>query len=177
MESDCRKHFVFKKYTSRPSFGIREISDFEKIVHVKLKPYEKILLINTGMTENILQIIVGSPVKINVLYQKVQKNIILRKVQIELVENPEIVLLIAYSKINVKCVPIKILNKIKKMESGIGMIIESARLETYKKIIEVGYNPRDFKLYREYYILYEKQKMMKIKEIFLLNNLKKCKIH
>ncbi len=165
------RDFIFKNLRTG-LFGIDDISDFEMIFKIKLKHYEKLLLINTGLTENILQIILESPIIINVKRQTERNNILFRSTYIELANIPKQVVLIANSLIYLKKTPTNILDEIRRKEKGLGKIIETEQLETYKKFVKFGYSHKHSKLYREYYIIHKNQKMIKIREILFLNNLK-----
>lgn len=171
MKNDSRQNFFYKKLNDKP-LSTEDISDFERTLHIKLRKYEKLLLINTGLTENILRIILGSSIIINVKKQTQQDDVIIRKTKIQLEKNPEKILLQANSRIYLKRIPIKILKEIIRKEKGLGKIIETGQLETYKKIIKIGYNHDQFKLYREYDIIHNDKIITNIREIFLLNNLR-----
>ena len=128
---------------------LRDILKLEKRSNIKLNPLEKILLINTGTTEQFLQILSNSLTKIVIKQQIEKNNIITRKINI-ISKGREKVLASASSTIYLKNLPNNIIYEIRKKEKGIGIIILKNKLETYKKITEIGYNPKKSYIYRKY---------------------------
>ncbi|MGZ5485796.1 MAG: hypothetical protein ACXWFB_07800, partial [Nitrososphaeraceae archaeon] len=109
---------------------------------MKLNSVEKILLMNTGTTEQLLQILSNSLTKIVIMQQAEKNNIITRKINI-ISKDREQILASASSTIYLKNLPNKIIYEIRKGEKGIGMIILENKLETYKRITEIGYNSKE----------------------------------
>ncbi|MDQ3883833.1 MAG: hypothetical protein M3239_00115, partial [Thermoproteota archaeon] len=62
------------------------------------------------------------------------------------------VLISAYCKVFVRNLPEKITRQIKQKQLGIGTIIASSHLETFRRIIEVGYDPANERVFRRYQI-------------------------
>ena len=146
---------------------LKDILKLEKASNIKLNSFEKILLINTGTTEQMLQVLSNSLTKIVILQQTEKNNIITRKINIISNERKKI-LVSASSIIYLKNLPNKIIDEIRKGEKGIGMILLENKVENYKRIMEIGYNSRDSFIYRKYVLLSRKHIISKIVENFSL---------
>ena len=144
---------------------LKDILKLEKASNIKLNAFEKILLINTGTTEQMLQVLSNSLTKIVILQQTEKNNIITRKINIISNERKKI-LVSASSIIYLKNLPNKIIDEIRKGEKGIGMILLENKVENYKRIMEIGYNSRDSFIYRKYVLLSRKHIISKIVENF-----------
>ena len=144
---------------------LKDILKLEKASNIKLNAFEKILLINTGTTEQMLQVLSNSLTKIVILQQTEKNNIITRKINIISNERKKI-LVSASSIIYLKNLPNKIIDEIRKGEKGIGMILLENKVENYKRIMEIGYNSRDSFVYRKYVLLTRKHIISKIVENF-----------
>ena len=99
------------------------------------------MLAETGTVEQVLSILTGSAVRVNVIEQRESAKTISRKSII--VNDTDKVLIRAHSKVFVHNLPEKIVRQIRHKQLGIGTIIASSCLETFRKIIEVGYNPSE----------------------------------
>jgi chorismate-pyruvate lyase len=144
---------------------LKDILKLEKASNIKLNSFEKILLINTGTTEQMLQVLSNSLTKIVILQQTEKNNIITRKINIISNERKKI-LVSASSIIYLKNLPNKIIDEIRKGEKGIGMILLENKVENYKRIMEIGYNSRDSFIYRKYVLSSRKHIISKIVENF-----------
>ena len=144
---------------------LKDILKLEKASNIKLNSFEKILLINTGTTEQMLQVLSNSLTKIVILQQTEKNNIITRKINIISNERKKI-LVSASSIIYLKNLPNKIIDEIRKGEKGIGMILLENKVENYKRIMEIGYNSRDSFIYRKYVLLSRRHIISKIAENF-----------
>jgi chorismate-pyruvate lyase len=144
---------------------LKDILKLEKASNIKLNSFEKILLINTGTTEQMLQVLSNSLTEIVILQQTEKNNIITRKINIISNERKKI-LVSAFSIIYLKNLPNKLIDEIRKGEKGIGMILLENKVENYKRIMEIGYNPRDSFIYRKYVLLSRKHIISKIVENF-----------
>lgn len=144
---------------------LKDILKLEKASNIKLNSFEKILLINTGTTEQMLQVLSNSLTEIVILQQTEKNNIITRKINIISNERKK-VLVSASSIIYLKNLPNKIIDEIRKGEKGIGMILLENKVENYKRIMEIGYNSRDSFIYRKYVLLSRKHIISKIVENF-----------
>ena len=94
---------------------LRDVLKLEKRSNIKLNPFEKILLINTGTTEQFLQILSNSLTKIVIKQQIEKNNIITRKINI-ISKGREKVLASASSTIYLKNLPNNIIYEIRKKE-------------------------------------------------------------
>ena len=144
---------------------LKDILKLEKASNIKLNSIEKILLINTGTTEQMLQVLSNSLTEIVILQQTEKNNIITRKINIISNERKKI-LVSASSIIYLKNLPNKIIDEIRKGEKGIGMILLENKVENYKRIMEIGYNSRDSFIYRKYVLLSRRHIISKIAENF-----------
>lgn len=144
---------------------LKDILKLEKASNIKLNSFEKILLINTGTTEQMLQVLSNSLTKIVILQQTEKNNIITRKINI-ISNHRKKILVSASSIIYLKNLPNKIIDEIRKGEKGIGMILLENKVENYKRIMEIGYNSRDSFIYRKYVLLSRKHIISKIVENF-----------
>ncbi|HEX6673002.1 MAG TPA: hypothetical protein VF084_12270, partial [Nitrososphaeraceae archaeon] len=115
--------------------------------------------------EQFLQILSNSLTKIVIKQQIEKNNIITRKINI-ISKSREKVLATASSTIYLKNLPNNIIYEIRKKEKGIGIIILKNNLETYKKITEIGYNPKKSYIYRKYTLFSGKLIVCKVIENF-----------
>jgi chorismate-pyruvate lyase len=146
---------------------LNDILKLEKRSNIKLNSFEKILLINNGTTEQFLQILSNSLTKIVIMQQTEKNNIITRKINI-ITKDQGKILAVANSTIYLKNLPNKIKYEIRKGEKGIGMIILENKLETYKRITEIGYNSKESFIYRKYKLLSGKHIISRVIENFLI---------
>ena len=144
---------------------LKDILKLEKMSNIKLNSFEKILLINTGTTEQMLQVLSNSLTKILILQQSEKNNIINREITI-ISNDGKKILVSASSLIYLKNLPDKIIDEIRKGEKGIGMILLENKTETYKRIMEIGYNSIDSFIYRKYVLISKKHIISKIVENF-----------
>ncbi|HJU59535.1 MAG TPA: hypothetical protein VJ583_07275 [Nitrososphaeraceae archaeon] len=144
---------------------LKDILKLEKMSNIKLNSFEKILLINTGTTEQILQILFNSLTKVIILQQTEKNDIITRKINI-ISNDRKKILVSANSIIYIKNLPNKIIDEIRKGKKGIGMILLENKLETYKRIIEIGYNSNNSFIFRKYVLLSRNHIIGKIVENF-----------
>jgi chorismate-pyruvate lyase len=144
------------------SFMLQKIFELERKSGIKLGLAQKILLAETGTIEQVLSILTGSTVRVNVIEQRENARTIARKSVI--MNDADMVLIRAHSKVFVCNVPEKITRQIKQKQLGIGTIIASSQLETFRKIIEVGYDPANRWVFRRYHIFYRKKVAFEIRE-------------
>jgi chorismate-pyruvate lyase len=62
--------------------------------------------------------------------------------------------------------PYEIISQIKRKDAGIGSIITAAELETFRKILRIGYNSRTKSIFRIYQIIYKGNVGFEISEVF-----------
>jgi chorismate-pyruvate lyase len=144
------------------SFMVQKISELERRSGIRLKLVQKILLSETGTIEQVLSVLTGSSVRVNVVEQRENAKTISRKSVI--VNDAGKMLIRAHSKVFVCNLPEKIARQIKQRQLGIGTIIANSHLETFRKIIEVGYDPVNRWVFRRYQIIYRKKIAFEIRE-------------
>lgn len=144
------------------SFMLQKIAELERRSGIRLEMAKKILLAETGTVEQVLSILTGSTVMVRVVEQKENTRTIAR--QSIIVDDAGKVLIKAHSKVFTRILPEKVVSQIKRQESGIGSIIASSGLETFRKIVEVGYDPAGRSVFRKYQIIYRKKVAFEIRE-------------
>jgi chorismate-pyruvate lyase len=141
---------------------LQNIFELERRSGIKLGLAQKTLLAETGTIEQVLSILTGSAVRVNIVEQRENKKKIHRESVI--LNNANRVLIRAHSKIFVCNLPRKIARQIRQKQLGIGTIIANSHLETFRKIIEVGYDPVNRSVFRRYQIIYRKKVAIDIRE-------------
>lgn len=144
------------------SFMLQKIAELESRSGIRLGMAKKILLAETGTVEQVLSILTGSTVRVKVVEQKENARTIIR--QSLIVDDAGRVLIRARSKVFTSSLPARVVIKIKRQESGIGSIITSSGLETFRKIVEVGCDPASRSVFRKYQIIYRKKVAFEIRE-------------
>ena len=141
---------------------LQKIAELERRSGIRLGMAKKILLAETGTVEQVLSILTGSTVMVRVVEQKENARTIAR--QSLIVDYAGRVLIRAHSKVFTRILPAKVVSQIKRQESGIGSIIASSGLETFRKIVELGYDPAGRSVFRKYQIIYRKKVAFEIRE-------------
>jgi chorismate-pyruvate lyase len=144
------------------SFMLQNIFELERRSGIKLGLAQKTLLAETGTIEQVLSILTGSAVRVNIVEQRENEKTISRRSVI--LNDAGRVLISAHSKIFVYNLPGKIARQIRQKQLGIGTIIANSHLETFRKIIEVGYDPVKGLIFRRYQIIYRKKVAFEIRE-------------
>jgi chorismate-pyruvate lyase len=144
------------------SLMLQNISELERRSGIKLELAQKTLLAETGTIEQVLSILTGAAVRVNIVEQRENKKIISR--DSILLNDADKVLIRAHSKIFVYNLPRKIASQIRQKQLGIGTILANSHLETFRKIIEVGYDPVNRSVFRKYQIIYRKKVAFEIME-------------
>lgn len=154
--------------TSSKDFGSSMLAKFDELEEksgVRIEVPQKILLAEIGTLEQVLSILAGERVEVRVLEQKESRGVISRSSTITTASGRPLVK--AYSRIFTRNIPRKALLLIKARQSGIGSIIQSLELETFRKIIEIGYDPRSSNLFRRYRIVVSRKIGFEIREEFI----------
>ena len=146
---------------------LQKILQLESRSGVKLGFEQKILLAETGTVEQVLSILTDSAVRVKVVKQKENQNTINRESLITSKDTGR-ALIRAHSKIFSSCLPPKVVSKIKQKQAGIGSIIYAFGLETFRKIIEVGYDSKRRLVFRKYQIIYKGRVAFVIREELLM---------
>lgn len=147
------------------SHMIQKISELEKKSNLKLPVTKKILLAETGTVEQILSILTNSETVVNVLKQTEDGKLILRNACIVSKKTGE-TLVKAKSRFFLANLPRNIINQIRRKNLGIGNIIIGYELETFRKIIKIGYNSESNSIFRMYHIIYQRKVAIEIREYF-----------
>lgn len=149
------------------SMMLQKISELENKSGAKLNLLQKIVLAETGTVEQVLSVLTDSPIRVRVLSQKENLRMITRESIIESKHTGK-PLIRAYSKAFASNLPSIALARIKQKQAGIGSIINSLELETFRRIIEVGYHPKDRLFFRRYQIIHNGKVAFEIREELLL---------
>jgi chorismate-pyruvate lyase len=114
-----------------------------------------------------MSILSRSETEIKILKQTEEDSLIERHVII-ISKRTNDKLVYAKSYIFPENLPPGIVDKIKRKEQGIGNIIASSELETFRRLLKIGYEPKTRAVFRIYEILCKKKVAMEIKETFML---------
>jgi chorismate-pyruvate lyase len=156
---------VVRTILKKGDFGslmLQRIAELEVRSGVRLGLAQKVLLSETGTVEQVLSILTGSTVRVKVVEQKENARTIMRQ---SLITNEAgRVFIRARSKVFICNLPAKVVRQIKRKESGIGTIIASFGLETFRKIVQVGYDPSNSSVFRKYQIICRKRVAFQIME-------------
>jgi chorismate-pyruvate lyase len=147
------------------SHMLLRISELERRLNIKLPLFEKILLVETGTVEQVLSILTNSETEVKILKQKESYELIQREIHIINKKTGE---KLVYAKSNIipSNLPDEIIMQIKRKYHGIGTIIISSGLETFRKILKIGYNSETRSVFRIYQIIYKGKVAFEIKEVF-----------
>ena len=144
-------------------FTIDDIHKLESISNKNLDFVQRLLLIDLGNTQYLLEVINDTETKIKITEQIEEKNIIKRKSCI--ISSKNNILANANSRIYFKKIPFEILKEIRGQRYGIGKILLSHRLEIFKKITEIGFTA-EFHIFRNYSLYHKEQLICRINEVF-----------
>ncbi len=144
------------------SFMLEKIAELETGSGIKLGLAQKILLAETGTVEQVLSILTNSTVRVKVVEQKENARTIIR--QSIITNDAGKVLIKAHSKVFKRNLPARVVSQIKRKESGIGTIIAGYGLETFRRIVQVGYDPASRSVFRKYQIICRKKVAFEIRE-------------
>jgi chorismate-pyruvate lyase len=147
------------------SHMLQSISELESRLNINLPLFEKILLVETGTVEQVLSILTNSETDVKILKQKESYELIQREINIINKKTGE---KLAYAKSNIipSNLPDEIIMQIKRKYHGIGTIIISSELETFRKILKIGYNSKTRSVFRIYQIMHRGKVAFEIKEVF-----------
>jgi chorismate-pyruvate lyase len=145
-----------------------QLKELEKRSNIKLKKSHKILLAEIGTVEQVLSILLDSPVIVEVRKQVVKDYRIEREVVLRVKDDD---LMHAITEIDVRALPSGVVADIKEGKLGIGTILAKHKLETFRRIVEVGYDSTRNIVYRIYEILYGAEPRFRIREEFNLEKI------
>jgi len=146
---------------------MRTISELEEKSNLKFSVTKKILLAETGIFEQVLSILSGGETIVKVLRQTEGREVISREAHI-ISKNDGKTIVKARSYFFVRNLPKKFVNKVRGRQRGIGSIILEYELETFRKIIKIGYDSNSDTIFREYYILYKSRVAIHVKENLMI---------
>lgn len=163
-------HRVYSVKNPHP-LTINDISKLEAISNKKFDHFERLLLIDLGNTQHLLEVMNNTETKIRVIKQVEDENIIKRKSCI--ISSTNNILAYANSKIYCKKMPLQVLDEIRERRNGIGKILLYHKLEIFKKITEIGYASRLY-IFKNYSLYHKEHLICRINETFPIQ-LKKSK--
>jgi chorismate-pyruvate lyase len=144
-------------------FTVDDIHKLEAISNRILDLVQRLLLIDLGNTQHLLEVINNTETKIKVIEQVEEKNVIKRKSCI--ISSNNNILAYANSRIYSKKIPLEVLEEIREQKYGIGKILLSHRLEIFKKITEIGFTT-ELHIFRNYFLYHKEQPICRINEVF-----------
>ena len=142
-----------------------KISELESRSNLKLSVGAKLLLAETGTLEQTLSILCNSEIQVSVTKQKEEGNLIHRDVCILRKKTGE-TLVTAKSRFFVANLPRAMVDQLRKRNLGIGSIITRNQIETFRKIVKIGYNSNSNSVFRIYKIIHHGKVAIEIKEYF-----------
>jgi chorismate-pyruvate lyase len=142
---------------------INDIYKLEAISNKKFDLTQKLLLIDLGNTQHLLEVINNTETKIRVLEQIEERHLIKRRSCI--ISSTNNILAYANSKIYCKKIPLEVLHEIRERRKGIGKILLYYRLEIFKKITTIGY-ATGLHIFKNYSLYHKNYLICRINEIF-----------
>src|SRR6188472_813403 len=148
------------------SHMLQRISELESRLNINLPLFEKILLVETGTVEQVLSILTNSETDVKILKQKESYKLIQREIHIINKKTGE---KLAYAKSNIipSNLPHEIVMQIKQKYHGIGTIIISSELETFRKILKIGYNSKTRSVFGYIKLCIGEKFPLKLKKFFI----------
>jgi|SRR5215216_6106960 len=142
------------------------IYELQKKMKTKIPLPQKVLFAATGTLEKTLSLFTGSETEVRILEQRDLVDVIFRSASIVLKKNCE-VLVNARSRIYPLFLPYYIVRRIRNKQESIGDILDSERLETFRSIHMLGYDPHNRSFFKIYHIIFKRNVAFNIEEIFL----------
>ena len=143
---------------------LETLEELERRCNIKLSMKQRLLLSERGSLEQVLSIITGNPIKVEVIGEKPEEptaitaDVVMEGVEREVwLTDSSGELLYAKSICNTSEMPLKIVDALltrKPVRGGIGTILMQHNIETYRRIIGLGYDERRKTLYRKYEIVH-----------------------
>ena len=151
------------RISSLQSLTSKDVSRLETIANKKFNLAQRILLVDLGNTQQLLEVINNTETTVRVISQIEKKGVIARKSTIHSSTNK--ILAYANSKIYCKYLPSKILSQIRECKVGIGKILLYHKVDIFKNITEIGYVPR-VHIFKNYSLYHNDNPICTITEIF-----------
>lgn len=142
---------------------INDVFKLEAISNKKFDLLQRVLLVDLGSTQQLLEIMHRTESTIRVIEQNEAKNIITRRSCI--ISSTNHILAFADSKIYCKYLPLQMLTEIRECKKGIGKIVLYHRLDIFKKITEIGY-VKGLHIFKKYSLYHKGNVICRICEIF-----------
>ena len=155
-------HSVYR-ISGLQSLTSKDVSRLETIANKKFNLAQRILLVDLGNTQQLLEIINKTETTVRVISQIEKKGVIARKSTIHSSTNK--ILVYANSKIYCIYLPSKILSQIRECKIGIGKILLYHKVDIFKNITEIGYVPR-VHIFKNYSLYHNDNPICTITEIF-----------
>jgi chorismate-pyruvate lyase len=153
------------KVINSKCISVENIYQLEVKSGMKFKNIHKLLLLDTGNTQMILESILNAKNYVRVLEQTETKEFIIRKSMILSIHDEP--LAITSSILNAKTLPHHVIQEIRECKVGLGKIAQMHGISTLKKVIEIGCINKT--IYKKYFFFFGKKKVGDIKETFVLN--------
>ena len=143
----------------------KTLVEIEAELEFKIPPTLLIVILQNGVLESVLQVLVQNEIEVIILGQKESGSVLYRKICVRN-KLDGVVIMHAESKIKTNNLPILLLDRIIEGKKGIGSLIENLRIETFRHVKEIGFDRRQRAVYRIYDIYIRKQLAITIKEYF-----------
>ena len=131
----------------------------------KIPPILLVVILQNGVLENILQLLVRGKIEVIVLSQRASGSVLYRRICVRRELDGEVIMH-AESRIKTKNLPTVFRDRIIEGEKGVGSLIENLRIETFRHIKDIGFDRRQRTIFRVYDIYIRKQVAITIKEYF-----------
>ena len=149
-------------------YSIMEMfSIIEKENNIKISKFQKLLLSEVATVEQMLSIIVNSPITVEVISREIKSNAIIREVVLR--DNNKHALIRAVTRYNPQFLPFCMELDLMTTNEGIGASIKKHEVSTFRKIIGMGYDKKLKILYRKYRIIKDSVCLFEIYEEFNIN--------
>jgi chorismate-pyruvate lyase len=160
-----------KVSVTKGDFGremLLRLRELEEKASIRLSREQKIVLAEIGTVEQVLSILLDSPITVEVRKNVENEGIIEREVVLTR-EGSSDPLLHAMTLVKTAMLSKDVLQEIRSGNLGIGTIISRHCLETFRRIIEIGYDSERKTVYRVYEILYRGEAVFKVREEFSIS--------
>ena len=131
----------------------------------KIPPILLVVILQNGVLESILQLLVRDKIEVIVLSQRASGSVLYRKICVRRKLDGAVIMR-AESRIKTKNLPTVFRDRIIEGEKGLGSLIENLRIETFRHIKNIGFDRRQRTIFRVYDIYIRKQVAITIKEYF-----------
>ncbi len=144
---------------------LERFRELESKIGLKLSKFQMIILAEVGTLEQILSIIVGSPIQVEILKMDDGPRITEREVWLKSWRTGKR-LVHASTLIYRENLPADFLRDLHGSNAGIGSLLVKYGIETYRRVIDLGYAKNTRQLFRKYEILHSGKVLFTIEEKF-----------